>query len=206
MSNLIGFWTLLKREVYRFMQISTDTLFPPVISSLLFLFIFKVSLGSRIPLVQGIAYEDFIIPGLIMLNVITTTYGNTSVSIYLGRFVNSIQEVLVAPLSYFEMVLAITLGGILRGILVALSILAAMALFVPLPVHNLLLFIFFILGVSTIFSSFGIVTGLRADRWDQLGLFPVFIITPLTFLGGVFHSLSMLPPLFQTLSRLNAVF
>jgi len=206
MRNLIGFYTLWKREVLRFLKVINQTILPPLISNLIFVFIFGFSLGSRIPSINGIPYVSFIVPGLIMLALINSAYQNTGTSLFIGKWWRHIQEVLVSPLSYFEMVLAYTLGGVVRGLIVGILSFVVIAIFIPVKIFSVFYFIYFMTVVSIIFSSVGLIVGLWAEEWEHLAILTTFVITPLTFFGGVFHSIRMLPDAFQTASLFNPFF
>ncbi len=206
LNDLVGVFSLWKREVLRFLKVFKQTIIPPIVSNLIFLFIFGFSLGSRIKEVEGASYISFIIPGLILMAIINNSYQNTSSSLYISRSRSHIEEVLVSPLSYFEMVLAYTLGGMTRGIIVGVSSLLIISLFVSVSISHVLLFIYLMVVVSAIFSSTGLIIGLWAEQWDHISVLTSFVITPLTFFGGVFHSVKMLPSVFEKISLLNPLF
>ena len=201
--NLRGFGTLLGRETRKFTKSMTQTIVAPVISSLLYIIVFGKFIGSQISEVNGHSYIEFLIPGLIMMSVITNSYFNASLSILISKFFNNITEVLTAPLSYFEIVLALTLGGVMRGFVVGILTLSVSFLFVPIGMANIFVFVYFLLFVSVVFSSVGVMMGLWAETFDHVETFSSFVLTPLTFLGGVFYSIDMLPDLLKTLSIFN---
>jgi len=203
MANIRGFGTLLRREIQKFIKSTMQTIVAPVISSLLYIIVFGKFIGSQIPEVNGHSYMEFLIPGLIMMSVITNSYFNSSLSILIGKFFNNLTEVLTTPLSYFEMVLAFTLGGVMRGFVVGIFTLLVSFLFIPIRMFDVFVFAYFIFFVSVIFSSVGVMMGLWAATFDHLETFSSFVLTPLTFLGGVFYSINMLPELLKTLSRFN---
>lgn len=174
-----------------------------MISSLLYIVVFGRFIGSQISEVNGFSYIEFLIPGVIMMSVITNSYFNSSLSILISKFFNNLTEVLTAPLSYFEMVLALTLGGIMRGLVVGVFTLLVSFLFIPIKLFDILVFGYFLFFVSLIFSSIGVMMGLWAETFDHLETFSSFVLTPLTFLGGVFYSINMLPDLLKTLSMFN---
>lgn len=200
---MIGFWALTEREILRFTKVINQTILPPIISAILYLFIFGYSLRERIPEVQGISYLEFLVPGLVMMGLMNNAYSNTSSSLFIGRWTNSIQDVLVSPLSYWEMVLAYTIGGVARGLVVAVGVYLVALPFTSLSFISFPLTLFFLLMVSLIFSLIGLIAGLWAEKFEHIAIFTTFLITPLTFLGGVFYSVQMLPPLFQQLSLWN---
>jgi len=206
MANWIGFYTLTKREILRFLKVWTQTILPTGITTLLYLLIFGFTIGRVIPEIKNITYLEFIIPGILMMGVITTTYANNSTSIFMMKWLNFIEGLLIAPLSYIETVGAFIVGGVVRGIIIGASIYLISLFFYSGSVFNPLLFIFLIVIVSFIFSSLGLITGLWAEDWDQLNIWSTFIITPLVFLGGVFHSISLVPESLQIITKLNPIF
>lgn len=203
--NFIGFTTLTERECRRFLRIWQQTIIPPVITSLLFILIFGYSLGSQISQIAGVSYLEFIIPGLLMMGVIMSAYMNTVSSIYISKFQGSVQELLVAPLSYWEIIFALTIAAVLRAVLVGVSVLAVSLLFTTISVHSVAVLTYFILMVSLLFAFAGIATGLWASNFDQMNIFATFIITPLTYLGGVFYSIRMLPAVWQNIAKFNPI-
>ncbi len=203
---MTGFGTLVKREIVRFTCVFTQTIFPPVVSSFLYLFIFGLSLGGRIETVQGVPYLVFLVPGLLMMYVIEGAYANTSSSLFISRWANNIEELLVTPLSYLEMVLAILIGGLSRSLVVVSGVYAVSLCFVRfMPMHPALV-VFFIVIVSLTFSSVGMITALVAEEFEHLSLITTFVITPLIFLGGVFHSASMVPAPLRWITHFNPIF
>ncbi len=203
MANYRGFATLLGRETKKFTKSTTQTIVAPVISSVLYIIVFGKFIGSQIPEVNGLSYIEFLIPGLIMMSVITNSYFNSSLSLLISKFFNNITELLTAPLSYFEMVLALTLGGVMRGFVVGILTLLVSFLFIPVGMANVFVFVYFMFFVSLVFSSIGLMMGLWAETFDHVETFSSFVLTPLTFLGGVFYSIHMLPDLLKTVSVLN---
>lgn len=206
MVNWIGLWTLVKREFKRLLMIINQALWPPMISTLLYFFIFGLGLGSRIQTVDGVPYLVFLVPGLVAMNVIDTSYSETSASLFNTRFTNSIQEVLVAPLSYVEMVLGFVVGAMVRALLIGNLLMGIGYLFTHAhPVHWAL-YSLMITVVSAGFAGLGLILGLFAETWDQLAIPMTFFITPLVFFGGVFTSIHFLPEQLQPLVRLNPLF
>ena len=203
MANVRGFATLLDRETKKFTKSITQTIVAPVISSVLYIIVFGKFIGAQIPEVNGHSYIEFLIPGLIMMSVITSSYLNSSLSILIAKFFNNLSEVLTAPLSYFEMVLALTLGGVIRGFVVGILTLLVSFLFVPVTMSHIVVFTYFMFFVSLIFASIGVMMGLWAETFDHVETFSSFVLTPLTFLGGVFYSINMLPDVLKTLSTFN---
>lgn len=204
--NLIGFQTLVTREIKRTFRIINQVIWPPLISTLLYLFIFGFSLGRRIQDIDGVPYLEFLIPGLIIMSIVEASFSESSASLFQGRFTNSIQELLVAPLSYMEMVLGYVVGSILRALIIGNLIMALGWLIVGVTPANWGLYLLFMILISAFFSSIGLVMGLVAESWDQLSIPGVFVITPLVFLGGVFNSPRQLPENLQPLVNANPLF
>src|SRR3989344_4017186 len=165
----------------------------------------KKRAGKNIEMGQ-VSYFAFLVPGLIMMNVIMSAYEETSSSVFHARYLNYIHELLMAPLSYWEMIIGYMVGSIIRSFVIGNLILAVFLLFIPLNMHSLLLYLFFILAVSVLFASIGLIVALWAERFDNLAVLNTFFITPLLFLGGVFHSLKLLPAFFQKFSFFNPLF
>lgn len=201
-----GFATLVKREIVRFTCVFTQTIFPPVMSSFLYIFIFGFSLGGRIETVQGVPYLVFLIPGLMMMYVIEGSYANTSSSLFISRWANNIEELLVTPLSYIEMVAAILIGGVARaGVVTGGVYLVSLCFVQTMPAHPFWV-LFFIIFVSLSFSSVGMIIALFAEEFEHLSLMTTFVITPLVFLGGVFHSVTMVPEALRWITHFNPMF
>jgi len=205
--NPVGVLSLSKREIVRFMSIMGQTVFPPLVTSLLFMYIFGVAIGSRINLSQfGFTYLEFIVPGLMTLHLISSSYENTSFSLFIGRWHNHIQEILLSPLSYFEMVLGLLAGGVMRGTMVCTGVFLVALLFGNVVIHHPLLLLYFVVTISVIFSCAGMMAALWAEDFGMLNVWNIYLILPLVFLGGVFHPLSLLPQLAQDISRFNPMF
>ncbi|MBV9149314.1 MAG: ABC transporter permease [Candidatus Eremiobacteraeota bacterium] len=204
--NYFAMWTLMKREMKRTFKIINQVIWPPIITTLLYVFIFGLALGSRIKNVQGVSYAAFLIPGLIMLQVIDSSYGECSSSVFQGRFMNSIQEMLIAPMSALEIVAGFILGSVARAIIIANIIMLLGFAFVRTLPHHFVLYFFAMILVSVLFSALGIIFGLMAERFDHLAVLTTFAITPLVFVGGVFTSVQFLPPVVRNLSLFNPMF
>jgi ABC-2 type transport system permease protein len=204
--NGVALWTLIKREMIRSLKIINQVIWPPIISTLLYVFVFGLALGSSIKSVQGVSYAQFLIPGLIMLQTIDSSYGECSSSVFQGRFMNSIQEMLIAPMSAFEIVFGYVLGSLVRAYFIAGLITVLGAVLVHTWPQDWLLYFVVLTIVSILFSSLGLIFGLVAEKFDHLAVLTTFIITPLTFVGGVFTSAQMLPPLLRRLELFNPIF
>lgn len=202
----VGFWTLVRREITRFLSVFNQTLLPPIVSSFLYIFIFGFSIGSHLGEIHGFSYLHYLFPGLMMMYVIEGSYVNTSSSLFISRWANYIEELLVTPLSYMEMVMAMLLGGLVRSSLIALGVWGVSLLFVQaLPAHPFTA-LFFLVFVSLIFSSLGMIVALFAEEFEHLSIASIFVITPLIFLGGVFNSVAMMPPAFKWIAFFNPIF
>ena len=198
------------KAIYRFEMARTGrTLFQsivsPVISTSLYFVVFGAAIGSRISEVDGISYGAFIVPGLIMLSLLTQSVSNASFGIYFPRFTGTIYEVLSAPVSYLEIVIAYVGAAATKAIIVGLIILATAALFVPLQIQHPGWMLLFLMLTAVTFALFGFIIGIWADNFEKLQFVPMLVITPLAFLGGSFYSISMLPPFWQTVTLFNPV-
>ena len=205
-SNPIGLATLVKRELVRTYKVINQVIWPPIITTILYVLVFGLGLGTRVQSVQGVPYAAFLIPGLIMLQVIDQTYGESSSSLFQGRFMASIQELLVAPLSAAEIVTGFIVASVLRALVIALLILGVGFVMVRTLPHDWVLFFAVTILVSTLFGSIGIIFGLLAEKFDHIAVFTTFVITPLVFVGGVFTSMQFLPPPVQRVSLFNPMF
>jgi ABC-2 type transport system permease protein len=202
-SNWVGFATIVRREFKRTMMTINQVVWPPVITTLLFLFIFGVGLGSTLRQMDGVSYVQFLLPGLVMLNVIASSYDEAASSLFQQRFQLSIQELLIAPLSDLELLLGYLTGSILRGIVIGGLIMLLGLLVVHLePRHGLVLF-YFMFVTALLFSSVGMIGALLAKTFDNLAIVTTFFITPLTYVGGVFSSIHVLPTLVKQVSLFN---
>ncbi len=201
----IAFYTLLKHELTRMFRISSQVFLPAVITSALYFLIFGSIIGKKMGPINGAPYSLFIAPGLVMMSVITNAYGNVSTSLFSARFQRSIEEVLVSPISNALLLTGFIIGGMLRGLIVAILVLVVSAFFVPMHFYSLPLMLFVVLLVAAIFSLAGFTNALFAKTFDNVMLVPTFILTPLTYLGGVFYSTSMLDHIWTVLSHVNPI-
>lgn len=205
--NWVGFRALVKREILRFFVVSTQTLVPPLVSSALFIFVFGLSIGRNLNLnIAGTSYLKFLVPGLVTMHLIESAYANTSSSLFIARWHNHIQEVLLSPLSYFEMVLGLLLGGLTRGILTGTGVYLVSLIFTRFVFYNYFVVLYFFVVVCIIFSCLGLITGLLAEGFEKLSMWSTFIITPLVYFAGVFHSVKMVPAPLQIFTRLDPIF
>lgn len=192
--NWIGLWTIMRREWSRLMRVPIQAFLAPWISALLFIFIFGFVVGGRIALIGGHRYLEFVLPGILMLNVVNAAFLQSSSQIYFSRFLRYVEETLVSPLSYAEMIAGVLSVVIVRCVITALGILAIAACFGATSITSIGEFLFWIVAVAVVFGLLGIVIGLWANNFEQLTILNVFFITPLSFVGGVFNTISMLPP------------
>ncbi len=198
--------TVTMRETKRFFRIPVQTLASPWISALMYIFIFGYVIGQRITLFEGISYIDFVLPGIVMMNVIGAAFGQTSSSLYFQRWTRNIEEMLASPLSYSEMVLGYLIGAVIRALFVGAGIYIIALFFTTATIAHLGLFLFYLLITSIIFALLGLYVGLWAEKFEHLGVLQTFVITPLTYLGGVFSSIHMLPHAAQVFTRFNPFF
>ena len=198
-----GLATLVRREIRRYVRRPRNTFIPPFITNVLYFAVFGIILGSRIGEVAGFSYLLFVLPGLVVLGAISNAFENASFSIFHGRWNEYIHEVLTSPLAYTEQVAAYVTASVLRGVLIGLLIALIGAVFTPVSVVHPGYLAAFMLAITTLFAGFGVIGGLWARDFDYLTVLNQFIIRPLTFFGGVFYSLDILPPFWRTLSLLN---
>ena len=204
--NWVGLWTLTSREVGRFFKVYRQTVIPGLISSVLYILIFGFTLEQRISSIEGISYTIFIIPGLIMMNTLTNASSNPSSSLLQMKLTGQIPDLMQAPLSSLEISLAFIVGGVVRGVVNGILILLIGMWIGGMEVLYPIATIGFIFVVSVAFSSMGLLLGQLADTWDQLATMQNFFLTPLSFLGGIFYSVNMLPDWAQTISAFNPIY
>ena len=203
--NFSAVRAIYKFEMSRTLRTLLQSIVSPVVSTSLYFVVFGSAIGSRITQVEGVSYGTFIVPGLVMLSVLTQSITNASFGIYFPKFVGTIYEILSAPVSYVEIVLGYVGAAATKSIIVGLIILATAGLFVPLHIHHPVWMLIFLILTSVTFSLFGFIIGIWADGFEKLQMIPLLVITPLTFLGGSFYSISMLPSGWQTIALLNPV-
>ncbi|WP_305043417.1 ABC transporter permease [Geoalkalibacter sp.] len=200
------FVTLLRREVWRFCKVAGQTLLTPIITASLYLFVFGATLGERIEVLEGFSYAQFVVPGLILMGVINNAFANSSSSLFVARYIGNILDILVTPISPAQFILAYTLASMLRGLLVGAAVWAISLFFAELPWHSPLAALAMAALASFLFAQFGLIAALYANTFDALSMFSNFFILPLIYLGGVFYPISILPPVWEGLSRLNPLF
>lgn len=205
-TNWIGLYTMLRREVERTFRVVIQTLVAPVISAALYIFIFGSVIGTRIDDFAGVPYIAFVFPGVLMLSIINASFASASSALYFMRFTRGIEEILITPFSYFEMLFGFVGSAITRALIVAFLILGVGLLFDAVTLEHPLLFVFYIAAISAIFAMLGILVALWADGFEQLQVLNTFVITPLTYLGGIFYSITMLPDTAAIITRFNPFF
>jgi len=203
--NLHGVLAIYKFEMARTGRTILQSVVSPVISTSLYFIVFGAAIGSRITEIDGVSYGSFIVPGLIMLTLLTQSISNASFGIYFPKFVGTIYEILSAPVSHFEIVLGYVGAAATKSMMLGLIILATAGFFVPLEIAHPFWMLLFLVLTAVTFSLFGFIIGIWADNFEKLQLVPLLVVTPLAFLGGSFYSINMLPPLWQKISLFNPV-
>jgi ABC-2 type transport system permease protein len=203
--NLIALYTIARREVTRILRIWGQTLVPPAITMTLYFLIFGNLIGSRIGTMDGFSYMDFIVPGLVMMSIIQNSYGNISSSFFGAKFGRHVEELLVAPLPNWVILLGYVAGAVLRGLAVGAIVLIIAMCFTKVRIPHPLITLATVLLGATIFSLAGFINAVYAKKFDDVAIVPTFILTPLTYLGGVFYSVSLLPDVWEKASHLNPV-
>ena len=201
----ISLFTILRKEITRFLRIWTQTLLPSVITMALYFIIFGNLIGSRISNINGFRYIDFIAPGLIMMSIITNSYSNVVSSFFGSKFQRNIEEILVSPTPGWIIIIGYVMGGIARGVVVGLLVTIVSLFFTKLHIFNIFIVMIFVLLTSILFSLAGFLNAMFAKKFDDISIVPTFLLTPLTYLGGVFYSIKILPPFWQQVSKLNPI-
>ncbi|MFB9135977.1 ABC transporter permease [Vibrio sp. AK197] len=203
------YWTafraLLSKEVHRFMRIWVQTLVPPAITMTLYFIIFGNLIGSRIGEMNGFSYMEYIVPGLIMMSVITNSYSNVASSFFSAKMQKNIEELLVAPVPNYVIIAGYVMGGVTRGLLVGTLVTLVSLLFVDLNVEHWGIIIVTVFLTSVVFALGGLINAVFAKTFDDISIVPTFVLTPLTYLGGVFYSISLLPDFWQVVSKVNPI-
>jgi len=204
-TQYIGFKTLVTKEITRIIRIWPQTILPSVITMVLYFLIFGKLIGDRIGEMSGIPYILFIVPGIVMMGVITNSFSNVASSFFAAKFQKSIEEILVSPLSTHTIILAYILGGIFRGVIIGILIILVAMFFTNLIFYNIYLIGLVLILTSTLFSLAGLINGIFAKKFDDVAIVPVFLLVPLTYFAGVFYSINMLPQIWQTISLINPI-
>ncbi|WP_424965436.1 MULTISPECIES: ABC transporter permease [unclassified Dinoroseobacter] len=203
--NFAAIQTIFIYEMNRFFRTITQSLISPIVSTSLYFVVFGAAIGARMEEIEGTSYGAFIVPGLIMLSVLTQSVSNASFGIYFPKFIGTIYEILSAPISTLEIVIGYVGAAAVKSLLIGLIILATAFLFVPLQIAHPVWMLCFLVLTCISFSLLGFIIGILAKNFEQLQLVPLLVITPLVFLGGSFYSISMLPPIWQTVTLFNPV-
>ncbi|TLF46035.1 ABC transporter permease [Halomonas urmiana] len=201
----IALWTLVYKEIKRFTRIWPQTLLPPSITMTMYFIIFGNLIGSRIGEMDGYSYMDFIVPGLIMMAVITNSYSNVASSFFSNKFQRSIEEMMVSPMPNWVILTGFVLGGMTRGLGVGLIVTGVSLFFTRIEVAHPLLTVFVVVLTAALFAIGGFINALLGKKFDDISIVPTFVLTPLTYLGGVFYSISLLPDFWQGVSMLNPI-
>lgn len=199
----LPFYTLFQKEVRRFLRVASQTLVTPVVTAALYLFIFGATLGTRISVLEGFSYAQFVIPGLILMGVINNAFANASTSLFMSRYLGNIVDLLVTPITPTQFILAYTLAAMLRGLAVGVVVWLISLCFATLPWAHPLLVVAMAVLASFLFAQFGLIVAIYADSFDSLAMYSNFILLPLIYLGGVFYPISILPPTWAALSHFN---
>jgi len=205
-SYLVALKSIWRKETNRFLRIWVQTLVPPVITMSLYFVIFGNLIGSRIGQMNGFDYMSFIVPGLIMMSVITNSYSNVASSFFSAKFQRNVEELLVAPVPNYVIIWGYIGGGVTRGLMVGFLVTCVSLFFVDLQIFNMFILILSVLCTSVLFSIGGLLNAIFAKTFDDISIIPTFVLTPLTYLGGVFYSINLLPEFWQSVSHFNPVF
>ena len=199
----IAFMTLVRKEIRRYTRIWTQTLLPSAITMSLYYLIFGTLIGSRIGEMGGRSYMEFVVPGLIMMAIVTNSYSNVVSSFFGAKFNNSVEELLVSPVPNYIILWGYVMGGVTRGLLVAIIVTTVSLFFTSLTIHNLGVVVAVVTLTSILFALCGFINAVYANSFDDISIVPTFVLTPLTYLGGVFYSLDLLPEFWANVSRIN---
>jgi len=197
---------MFRREMKRTFRVSVQTLIAPAISAALYIFIFGTVIGSKIDDIAGVPYISFVFPGILMLSIVNSSFQSSSSSLYFMRFGRGIEEILMTPFSYIEMLVGFVGAAIMRSIIVSVIVLFVGLLFGAVTLHNPIVFVFYVSAIAAIFAMLGIIVALWAEGFEQLQVLNTFVITPLTYLGGIFYSITFLPEFAQLITRANPFF
>lgn len=202
---LVGYYTMVRKDIIRIFRIWSQTLLPPVITNVLYFTIFGTFIGSQLQEIGGHSYMEFIVPGLVMMTIITSAYMNTVSTFYFAKFIKNIEELLVSPMPSWVIVAGFVTGGVMRAFLVGTLVVATSLFFTHLNIFNIFIVFAAAFLTSILFAFAGLVNGFFAKSFDAISIVPTFVLTPLTYLGGVFYSVSLLPEPWQSLSLYNPI-
>lgn len=203
--DMVACYTLLRKEVVRFIRIWTQTLIPPVVTQTLYFLIFGQFIGSQIRDINGVSYMAFIIPGLVMMAVINNSFTNVASSFFSSKFQHSIEELLVSSMKNWIIATGYVGAAMLRGIMVGFLVFCVSFVFTKPVIYNFFYITVFVVLTSAVFALAGLINGILARRFDDIAIFPTFVVMPLTYLGGVFYSINSLPQIWQTISKFNPI-
>lgn len=201
--QLTAFLTILRKEIRRFIRIWPQTLLPSAITMSLYFVIFGSLIGSRIGQMGGFSYMEFVVPGLIMMAIVTNSYSNVASSFFGSKFNHSVEEILVSPTPNWIILMGYVSGGVCRGLLVAIIVTSVSLFFTRLPIHSMTVVVIGVLLTSVLFALAGFINAVFANNFDDISIIPTFVLTPLIYLGGVFYSLDLLPDFWAAVSKLN---
>ncbi|RYV03419.1 ABC transporter permease [Shewanella sp. OPT22] len=201
----VAFKSIVTKEINRFTRIWVQTVVPPAITMTLYFLIFGSLVGSRIGSMEGFSYMEFIAPGLIMMSVITSSFSNVASSFYSAKFQRNLEEIMVAPVPHYVMIAGYVGGGVARGLMVGCIVTAVALFFVDIKLYSIPIVVLTVLLTSILFSLGGLVNAVFAKSYDDISIIPTFVLTPLTYLGGVFYSLSLLPSFWKDVAQVNPI-
>jgi len=201
-----GFFVLVQREILRFLRLWKQTVMPGLISSALYILVFGHALGARIGKIKDISYMNYIIPGLVMMSVINHAYQNSSSSLMQAKFLKFLDDLLITPLSGFEISVAYIIGATCRGLINGIMVILLSMILTDFTIDNVFLTCLYLVTVSWAFGAMGVIVGIYAKTWDHIGMFTTFVFMPLSMLGGVFWSIEMLPEFWRTISMFNPLY
>jgi ABC-2 type transport system permease protein len=204
-TQAVALWTIIKKEVRRFMRIWKQTLIPPVINQSLYFLIFGAFIGGQLREINGVSYMSFIVPGLILMSIISNCFSNVVSSFYGSKFQRSLEELFVSPTKKYIILLGFTVGGMVRGLMIGMIVFAVSSLFVTPQIHSIGIVLLFALLTAMLFALGGLTMGIFAKSFDDTSFVPTFILTPLTYLGGVFYDIQTLPEIWRVLSYANPI-
>jgi len=201
----IAYLTVMRKELVRIFRIWAQTILPPVITTSLYFIVFGTFIGSQLAPIHGLSYIQFIVPGLIMMSIITSSYMNTVSNFYFAKFMRNIDEMLVSPMPDWLVIAGFISGGVMRGLIVGFFVLLVSLFFSHLAIFNIFVLVAAVLMTSVLFSLAGLINGVYAKGFDGISIVPTFVLTPLTYLGGIFYSISQFPEFWQKVSLLNPI-
>jgi ABC-2 type transport system permease protein len=201
----VGFYTMLRKDIVRMFRIWSQTFLPPVVTTTLYYLIFGAFIGSQVQPIDGFSYMQFIVPGLVMMTIITSAYMNVVFSFYGAKWMHVLDEILVSPMPSWAAIAGFVSGGVVRGLIVAILVLIVSLVFTHLTIFNLGIVIAAAVLTAILFALGGLLNGMFAKSFDGISIIPTFVLTPLTYLGGVFYSIDQLPPFFRMLSLGNPI-